>query len=72
MPKEVLYLQNLPSPIRACPKCGAQPFEPFLRGTVQRSPTKVLWSFRWPFISLVSQPYCALICWKCKEIVGYE
>lgn len=51
-------------PIEKCPKCGAEPFDPFLRGQVQRR--KFKW-FLWD-----PWPYCALICWNCKEIVGYE
>lgn len=47
--------------------CGARPFDPFLRGLIGRS-HRTLWS--WPPFKL--RPYCALICWACKEIVGYE
>jgi hypothetical protein len=52
------------SPIECCPKCKATPFMPFLRGQVQRHPRRWLVGPR--------RPYCALICWECKEIVGYE
>lgn len=44
-----------------CPKCGACPFVPFLRGTVQST-----WR-RW-----FGLPYCCVICERCKEVVGYE
>ena len=63
MPVEYLLLKNAPVPLVTCPKCGA-PFEPFLRGLVQRS------ARRWWFGR--RRATCALICWACKEIVGYE
>jgi len=64
MPAEYLILKDAPSPIASCPKCGEKPFRPFMRGQVQR------WPFRWLFWG--RRAYCALICWKCKDIVGYE
>ena len=64
MPKEVAQLQNAPVPLKSCPKCRAFPFIPVLRGQIQRPKRK--WFFGKP------QPYCALICWRCKDIVGYE
>jgi len=69
MPAEVLLLEGQPSPITACPKCGDSPFRPFLRGQVQR------WPYSWRTLWLPIGPmrdYCALICWSCKEIIGYE
>ena len=67
MPIEVVTLTNAPVPLSACPSCGAAPFNPFLRGQVQRLPYTL---FSWP--PFKQRPYCALICWQCKEIVGYE
>ena len=67
MPWEYGALVDAPVPLATCPKCGAQPFDPFLRGTVQRS-ERPWWRPWWG----PTRPYCALICWKCKEIVGYE
>lgn len=70
MPIEAVILDLLPSPFAACPECGAAPFEPFLRGQVQR-----MWPWTWRTLWLPigePQPYCALICRECKEIVGYE
>lgn len=64
MPIEYALLKDLPEPFEICPKCGSAPFESFLRGCVQRWPFKFL--FWWP------RKYCCVICWKCKEIVGYE
>lgn len=64
MPIECALLRGQPVPIEKCPKCGAEPFDPFLRGQVQRR--KFKWFLWGPW------PYCALICWNCKEIVGYE
>jgi ribosomal protein L34E len=63
MPIECDVLEGRPSPIKTCPKCGAD-FKPFMRGQVQRWPRKWLIG---PW-----RPYCALICSECKEIVGHE
>jgi hypothetical protein len=65
MPIESLLLRDKPVKFLRCPKCGDEPFEPFLRGQVQRTQHKYL-GFG------PRQDYCALICWKCKEVVGYE
>lgn len=64
MPIESMLLNHKPVPFGHCPRCDAQPFEPFLRGEIQR------WPRRW----LVGprRPYCALICRVCMEIVGWE
>ncbi len=67
MPIETRLLAGKPSPLAACPKCGAAPFEPFMRGQVQRSPRPWWRPFWGP-----RRAYCALICWSCKNIVGYE
>lgn len=64
MPIEYCQLEHAPCPLAFCPACGDKPFDPFLRGMVQRSKRKWLVGPK--------QPYCALICSKCKEIVGYE
>jgi hypothetical protein len=64
MPIESAVLLYQPSPIERCPRCGVAPFEPFLRGQVQRG--------RWSLLKLEIRPYCTLICSACKEIVGYE
>ena len=61
MPKEYVLLKHKGSPISSCPKCGASPFIPFMRGQVQNS-----------LRAFFGRPYCCLICSKCKEIVGYE
>lgn len=61
MPVEYEYLINRPVPLDRCPRCGDRPFDPFLRGMVQN------WWRR-----LRGKPYCALVCSKCKERVGYE
>jgi hypothetical protein len=61
MPIEYALLKDAPAPIAACPKCGAQPFEPFMRGQVQSSWRK-----------LFGRAYCCVICARCKDIVGYE
>lgn len=61
MPIECTLLRDKPSPFVSCPKCGAFPFDPFLRGQVQS-----FWR-RW-----LHMAYCCVICRGCKEIVGYE
>jgi hypothetical protein len=67
MPIEALLLDTKASPLARCPRCGDQPFDPFMRGQVQRSPRSL---FSWPPFRY--RRYCALICWACKNIVGYE
>lgn len=67
MAYEYLLLRDAPVPVDRCSKCGAEPFEPFLRGEVQRSPRTL---FSWPPFKLC--PYCSLICRACKHIVGHE
>jgi hypothetical protein len=64
MPIEVTFLEGTPVPFSVCPKCGASPFVPFLRGTVQRRKRKFFFFGKWD--------YCSLICSRCKGIVGYE
>lgn len=64
MPVECSQLHSAPVAIETCPLCQAAPFRPFLRGLVQRWPRKWWIGPR--------RDYCALICWECKEIVGYE
>lgn len=69
MPKEVMLLLDAPIPLAQCPNCEAKPFSPFMRGMVQRSP----WTWRTLWLPIgKARNYCALICWDCKEIVGYE
>lgn len=71
MPIEAIALTMQEPPFVKCPKCGAEPFTPFMRGEVQRSWFKS-WTgwkavmFGWPF------DYCAVICADCKKIVGWE
>jgi len=72
MPVEVLLLERRPVPLLSCPLCGAEPFRPFLRGSVQRGPTEAPISFLRAWWIGVPWPYCALICWDCKRIVGWE
>lgn len=63
MPIEYAQLKDKPPALLRCPKCGDHN-PTFLRGMVQRS-KRFLWI-------LWKRPYCAVICNKCKEIVGYE
>ena len=60
MPIEVELLKRAPLSREQCPKCGAE-FPDFLRGQVQSS-----WR------RLLGLPYCAVICHKCKRIIGWE
>ena len=60
MPKEYLQLKNRPYAIEKCPKCG-QIAPEFMRGMVFSG-----WR------QMFGLPYCAVICHKCKEIIGYE
>lgn len=61
MPVEYETLRYRPVPMDRCPGCGLKPFKPFLRGQVHSYWRKF---FR--------RPYCALICLRCKQIVGHE
>jgi hypothetical protein len=63
MPTETEILDLYPYPVEACPACQ-RPFAPFLRGQVQRA--KRFLGFLW------QRPYCAVICYHCKAIVGWE
>jgi len=64
MPIEYDLLKDYPMSLEICPKCGADPFRQFLRGQIQRCKRKWLIGSK--------QDYCAVICWGCKAIVGYE
>ncbi len=64
MPWEYTALLSRPVPIDSCPVCQDKPFDPFMRGMVQRSCRT--WFTR------VKRPYCALICAICHAMVGYE
>jgi hypothetical protein len=64
MPAEYDQLKNRRAPISACPFCDARPLVPFLRGLIQRK--RRAWWFMKP------EPYCAVICSECKEIVMWE
>ena len=68
MPIEASLLCDVPYPEVRCPKCGHFPLEPFMRGIVQRHKWGLC--LTWPFVC--RQPYCAIICSACQEIVGYE
>lgn len=75
MPWECDSLKNEPFPLIDCPWCGAYPLKPFIRGQVHRSKRKftILWWKSWlPLPWLVSQPYCAVICSRCHQIVDFE
>lgn len=61
MPIEAIAFTQRPVPFTSCPKCGASPFQPFMRG-------QVISRWRHLFRRLC---WC-LICSSCKQIVGYE
>jgi hypothetical protein len=67
MPIEAILSRSMPEPFPVCPKCGAMPFESFLRGQVVRS--SWYWH-RWWFRRR-TDIWC-VICRACKEIVGHE
>jgi len=67
MPVETVLLAGRPAPLERCPNCGTAPFDPFLRGQVQRG-ERPWWRPFWG----PRRPHCALICWTCKVIVGWE
>jgi hypothetical protein len=58
--KEYDLLKSKPYAREICPKCGAE-FPEFMRGLVQSRWRKIL-----------GMKYCAVICHKCKEIIGWE
>jgi hypothetical protein len=60
MPIEVEQLRYAPYAIESCKQCGEQ-YPEFMRGQVQS-----VWR---KFFFL---PYCAVICHKCKQIIGWE
>lgn len=72
MPIEVTLLERRPVPFTACPSCGAEPFRPFLRGQVQRTPFEAPVSFFRAWWRGISFATCAAICTDCKDIVGWE
>ena len=51
-----------PVPFDRCPLCRHR-FFPYMRGKVQRR--KRTWRLK-------RRAYCALICYRCKHIVGWE
>ncbi len=61
MPIEYVQLKDAAQRIEACPKCGRMIGWYFLRGMVHSEIRKF---FR--------MKYCAVICDKCKEIIGWE
>ena len=65
MTNEYAQLHHARKPFAQCPRCGQLPFTPFLRGLVQRPARS--WYSPWK-----KRPYCAVICYHCKNIVGYE
>lgn len=65
MNEEYVRLKGAPKKVSKCPKCGAEPFDYFLRGQIGRT---FLFIFPWIFGGGTS----AVICYECKNIVGYE
>jgi len=59
-PIQAITSESMPVPFVFCP-CCREPFRPFLRGQVVR--------FDWFGLR---RRIWALICWACKDIVGYE
>lgn len=61
MPREFVLLKNEPEVFTVCSNCGAEPFESAYRGIVQ--------VFKWWGLR---KKYCAIICYRCNVIIGYE
>lgn len=72
MPIETALLAHTPPPLSVCPKCQTQPFRPFLRGQVQRTPFIAPFAFLGSLLRHQPFAYCAVICSACKYIVDYE
>ncbi len=66
MPIECAMLEAEPYHLDKCPIC-ASPFEPIMRGQIQRAKVSFLGLFTGKM-----RPYCALICSQCMTVVGYE
>ena len=64
-----LQMYGPPTGIESCPVC-AQPFKPFRRYEVSQVSQGSLKRFANWFYGKPTQT--ALICWKCKEIIGWE
>jgi len=60
MPIECEKLRHTPISMSRCPKCF-EPSPAFLRGQVQSTWRKIL-----------GLKYCAVICHRCRYIVGWE
>jgi hypothetical protein len=73
VPAEVRALHGAPVPIERCPRCEAEPFDPWLRGQVQRE-RYPWWARLLPrrWRARYARPYCSLICAECKQLVGHE
>jgi ribosomal protein L34E len=66
VPIECELLEYRREPFGVCPQCG-RIFESLMRGQVQRSKHPWLGLLFW-----INRAYCAVICRRCKEIVGWE
>lgn len=64
MPNELIEFMSLPESFDKCPKCGVDPFTGYMRGLVKRRKRDWLGRKR--------RKVWAVICWSCKEIVGWE
>ncbi len=71
MPREYIQLYHAPSPMETCPHCH-EPFNPAMRGCVQRSPWDAPWVWLMSWWHGTPFPYCSLICERCMDVVGYE
>jgi hypothetical protein len=62
---EARLLKDKRPVFRQCPLCAAEPFEPSLRGLIQR-PKRSWWGLGKP------RAYCAVICSNCHKVIGWE
>ena len=60
--KKIKYTVGIPE---KCPRCDFYPFVTFLRGVVGRPGRAWYWPFK-------KRSSWAIICSKCKDIIGYE
>jgi hypothetical protein len=68
MPIEVKILVNREQPYDVCPACDVTPFVADMRGIFQRGRLRT----RWSIFRGRGNGYCAVICERCAETVGYE
>lgn len=74
MPLKNAYTELVSAPVilKVCPRCGEEPFQPFMRGQVHRDMFRALAERFLARTQKRSAQCWTLICRRCKEIVAYE